>query len=295
MLKALPVLLVVCSAVESFAQVGGGVATFGRETSSDSARTQELAKRKSHELPNAKSVFVDAGVMINVKADSFVAVFGISVEGEDLEKARSRMAETLEAFRSNLRQAGVRPEDVNDDFVSQNRIYGFEVAGDLAKEVVVGFEFKKTVSVKFDAIGRLDALAEAASKAGVFDLVKVDYVVTDLEGVRARLMKEASRIVKQKVSQLEGGLGLKFGKPKQVYAQEFGTYYPTAMYSSYVAQESQQMFAYRQNYNLQMARKPRTAFFDALDASIFDVVIDPVVVEPVVQFTVYFKVRYEAS
>lgn len=295
MLKAFPVFLVVCSAVASFAQVGGGVATFGRETASDSARTQELAKRKTHELPNAKSVFVDAGVMINVKADSFVAVFGISVEGEDLEKARSRMAETLEAFRSNLRQAGVRPEDVKDDFVSQNRIYGFEVAGDLAKEVVVGFEFKKTVSVKFDAIGRLDALAEAASKAGVFDLVKVDYVVTDLEGVRARLMKEASRIVKQKVSQLEGGLGLKFGKPKQVYTQEFGTYYPTAMYSSYVAQESQQMFAYRQNFNLQMARKPRTAFFDAMDASIFDVVIEPVVVEPVVQFTVYFKVRYEAS
>lgn len=295
MLKAFPLLLVVCSAVASFAQVGGGVATFGRETASDAARTQELAKRKAHELPNAKSVFVDAGVMINVKADSFVAVFGISVEGEDLEKARSRMAETLEAFRANLRQAGVRPEDVKDDFVSQNRIYGFEVAGDIAREVIVGFEFKKTVSVKFDAIGRLDALAEAASKAGVFDLVKVDYVVTDLEGVRARLMKEAARIVKQKVSQLEGGLGLKFGKPKQVYAQEFGTYYPTAMYSSYVAQESQQMLASRQNFNVQMARKPRTAFFDALDASIFDVVIDPVVVEPVVQFTVYFKVRYEAS
>lgn len=295
MLKAFPLLLVVCSAVASFAQVGGGVATFGRETASDAARTQELAKRKAHELPNAKSVFVDAGVMINVKADSFVAVFGISVEGVDLEKARSRMAETLEAFRANLRQAGVRPEDVKDDFVSQNRIYGFEVAGDIAREVIVGFEFKKTVSVKFDAIGRLDALAEAASKAGVFDLVKVDYVVTYLEGVRARLMKEAARIVKQKVSQLEGGLGLKFGKPKQVYAQEFGTYYPTAMYSSYVAQESQQMLASRQNFNVQMARKPRTAFFDAMDASIFDVVIDPVVVEPVVQFTVYFKVRYEAS
>jgi uncharacterized protein YggE len=295
MLKPFPVMFVLCAAAASFAQVGGGVATFGRETASGSARAQELAKRKSHELPNAKSVFVDAGVMINVKADSFVAVFGISVEGEDLEKARSRMAETLEAFRANLRQAGVRLEDVKDDFVSQNRIYGFEIAGDLAKEVVVGFEFKKTVSVKFDEIDRLDALTEAASKAGVFDLVKVDYVVTDLEGVRARLMKEASRIVKQKVSQLEGGLGLKFGKPKQVYAQEFGAYYPTAMYSSYVAQESQQMLATRHNFNVQMARKPRTAFFDAMDASIFDVVVDPVVVEPVVQFTVYFKVRYEAS
>lgn len=294
MLKAFLVLLVVCSALASIAQVGGGAATFGRETASDAARAQELAKRKTHELPNAKSAFVDAGVMINVKADSFVAVFGISVEGEDLEKARTRMAETLEAFRSNLRQAGVRLEDVKDDFVSQNRIYGFEVAGDLAREVVVGFEFKKTVSVRFDAIDRLESLAEAASKAGVFDLVMVDYVVTDLEGVRARLMKEASRIVKQKVSQLESGLGLRFGKAKQVYAQEFGTYYPTAMYSSYVAQESQQMLASRQNFNVQMARKPRTAFFDAMDASIFDVVIDPVVVEPVVQFTVYFKVRFEA-
>src|SRR5882672_1899576 len=41
------------------------------------------------------------------------------------------------------------------------------------------------------------------------------------------------------------------------------------------------------------ARKSRTFFFNALDADGFDQVVNPVVIEPVVQFTLYLKVKYE--
>ncbi len=49
----------------------------------------------------------------------------------------------------------------------------------------------------------------------------------------------------------------------------------------------------RQTHTTQSARKSRTFFFNSLDAGGFDQVINPVVVEPVVQFTLYLKVKYE--
>jgi hypothetical protein len=44
---------------------------------------------------------------------------------------------------------------------------------------------------------------------------------------------------------------------------------------------------------VQNARKSRTFFFNPLDADGFDMVINPVVIEPLVQFTLYLKVRFE--
>ncbi len=40
-------------------------------------------------------------------------------------------------------------------------------------------------------------------------------------------------------------------------------------------------------------RKSRTFYYNPLSADGFDRVIDPVVLEPVVQFTLYLKLRYE--
>ena len=49
----------------------------------------------------------------------------------------------------------------------------------------------------------------------------------------------------------------------------------------------------RDGLSVQRARKTRTFFFNPLDADGFDVVVDPVIIEPVVQFTLYLKVKYE--
>ncbi len=69
----------------------------------------------------------------------------------------------------------------------------------------------------------------------------------------------------------------------------------TVMYDSYVAQESEQIISFndRERHTIQGARKSRTLFFNALGVDGFDRVINPVVIEPVVQFTLYLKVTYE--
>ena len=69
------------------------------------------------------------------------------------------------------------------------------------------------------------------------------------------------------------------------------------MYDSYTAFESETVNPRydRDRFTVQEARKSRTFFFNALSADGFDYVINPVVIEPVVQFTLYLRVRYETA
>ncbi|MBA3726130.1 MAG: SIMPL domain-containing protein [Armatimonadetes bacterium] len=281
-----------------FGQAGGGSAVF-RDGQSVTPQANERAKRavtKDEMPPTATSMFLDASVLINVTADEYVAVFGISQEGATLEESSQKMDATIAQFSNDLRQLGVGASDLFVDFVAQNRIYGYEVAGDLAKEKLAGFEVKKNVSVHYKDKAFLDKCIAAASRSQIFDLIKVDYIERDIDTIRTKLMEIATRVIKRKAANHERLLGIKFRQP-QVYTEKYSSYYPTDMYSAYTAYESEDMSTayYRQKFTVQGARKNRTFYFDALTAESFDHVVNPVVVEPVIQFTLYLKVKYETG
>ena len=67
------------------------------------------------------------------------------------------------------------------------------------------------------------------------------------------------------------------------------------MYDSYTAAEAEQVGTAidRQRLTVQSARKGRTFVYNALDGDGFDAVVNPVVLEPVVQFALHLKVKYE--
>ncbi|MDT7603860.1 MAG: hypothetical protein QOF61_1857, partial [Acidobacteriota bacterium] len=220
---------------------------------------------------------------------------GVSQECANVPECNQKMDSTLGAFVASLKALGVNANDTYVDFAAQNKIYGFQLTGSIAKENLVGFELKKNVSVHYHDEALLDKLVVAASRAQIFDLIKVDYIVRDTAAVQNKLVEEASGIVKRKAARYETLLGIRLLPPAQVYAEKPSIYYPTEMYNSYTAAESEEIDAdyYRQKYTIQGARKSRTFFFNALDASGFDLVINPIVIEPVVQFTLYLKVKYE--
>ncbi len=282
------------------AQVGGGSVYGQGQQGSVGAQANERAKRtvsKEEMPPTATSMFLDASVLINVKADEYVVIFGISQEGLTLEECGQKMDAVLGQFSDDLKKLGVGAKDVFVDFVAQNKIYGFDVIGDLAKEKLVGFDLKKNVSIHYQDKAFLDKCIAAASRAKIFDLIKVDYVVKDIDAVHTKLMADAARVIKLKAANHERLLGIKLRQATQVIAEKYSAYFPTEMYVSYVAQESEDVTTgyYRQNRVVQGARKSRTFYFNALDAKSFDHVVNPVVVEPVVQFTLYLKVKFETG
>jgi uncharacterized protein YggE len=291
-----------------FAQNSGNSA-YSQSGGKASAKQRELNKRMQDRQEGAQPILLTAGeprqasassiieasVLMNLKADEYVAVFGAMQECSAVPECNQKMDATINQFAGDLKQLGISSEDIYVDFTVQNKIYGYRVAENIAKENLVGFELKKNISIHYKNKLLLDKLVIAASKANIFDLIKVDYIVADTAGAQARLREEAAKIIKQKAEMYEKLFGAKLLPPAQVLASKPSIYFPTEMYDSYTAHESEEISDYnvRQRYAVQAARKSKTFYFNALDADGFDQVINPVVIEPVVQFTLYLKVRYE--
>lgn len=297
MRNLITVLIVIAGYGVCFAQASGNI-SYSQSGGKERAKQNERNKRalsQSEAPPNSASMFVEASVLMNLKADEYVAVFGVSQECGAVPECNQKMDATTNQFVGELKQLGIGSEEVFVDFAAQNKIYGFQVVGNIAKEKLVGFELKKNVTVHYKDKLLLDKLIIAASKANIFDLIKVDYIVTDTLGAHAKLMEIATRIIRQKAAEYEKLLGIRLLQPAQIYAAKPSIYFPTDLYDSYRAYETEDISdnSERQKYAVQGARKSRTLFFNALDADGFDTVINPIVIEPAVQFTLYLKVRYE--
>jgi uncharacterized protein YggE len=299
MKQALFVLLLIAliGSGHAHGQVAGNVG-YGQTGGRARAELNERAQRSlaQNDLPpSPTTMFVEASVLMNVKADEYVAVFAITHEGKTLADCSKKMDATVNAFSKELKTLGIAGDDLFVDFIAQNRIYGFEAQGDILQEKLVGFELKKNISIHYKDRDRLEKITLAASQAQVFDLIKVDYIVKDINRVQDQLMDEAARIAKHKIARNEKLLGIKLKPSAQIYATRSATHYPTQMYDSYVASESEEIYGGpdRRKYTVRSARKSRTFYFNPLDGNGFDDVINPVVTEPIVQFTLYLKVKYE--
>jgi uncharacterized protein YggE len=297
-MKPLWILVAVLASVPGICrgQHGGNV-TYSDSGGRGRAETTERNNRilSDNELPpTSTSTLVDASVLINVKADEYVAVFGLSQIGETVAECGRKLDATVRELTDAIKPLGLAGDDVFVDFVAQNPVYGYETKGDKAHETLVGFELKKNVAIHYVDRSLLDKLVAAAARLEIYDLIKVDYHVKDADRIHDRLMDEAAQIIKRKLARYETLLGLKLqGAPAQVYAERYAVHYPTQLYDSYTAYESEAM---RGRFDTAKdVRKTRTAYYNGLDASGFDHVVNPVLVEPAVQFTLYLKLKYEPA
>lgn len=299
MMSSLLLAILIVTPVPSQAQVSGNL-SYSQSGAKARAFLREQNKRvvvKGDKLPSSTSSFLEADVLINVKADEFVAVFGIAQEGKTPDECSQRMDAAIKQFTEELKTLKVEAQDVFVDYVTQTKIYGFELMGDVAREKLVGFELKKNVSVHYKDRLLLDQLVVAAAHSKIHDLIKVDYVVNDVQAIQGRLMDEAAKIIQAKRKRHETLLEIKLQPPAQILAEKYATHYPTGMYDSYTAAESEdiELQSQRQKHTVHLARKGRTFVFNGLDSDGFDQVVNPVVTEPVVQFTLYLKLKYEVE
>lgn len=291
--------LVLLSAGALFAQVGGN-AEFGQTgrlpATNKTARASHIVEKDDHP-PTTTATFLEANVLMNVKADEYVAVFAVAAEGETVAVCSQKLEETLRPFLEEIKTLGIVAEDVYVDFIAQNKIFGYTFEADIAKEKLAGFELKKNVSIHYTDQAMLDKILLAATNAQIYDLVKVDYIVKDLSSVQDKLAEAAARVLDKKKSRYGKLLGIKLVPPMQIYAERSSTHFPTELYESYTAAESESVDSsfVRQRYTVQQARKSRTFYYNGLDADGFDEVLNPIITEPTVQFTLYLKVKYEVE
>src|SRR6476469_2489688 len=91
----------------SFAQFSGSA---GESATNGASPTDvERAKRQptaAEAKDDGSSTFIDASLLMNVKADEYVAVFGAMAEGKTPEEAATKLDATLASFKTSLKTLG---------------------------------------------------------------------------------------------------------------------------------------------------------------------------------------------
>jgi uncharacterized protein YggE len=231
--------------------------------------------------------FLDAKILTSVDTREYVAVFGLAQEAETVQLANKKIQDQVAAFQSKLNALGVRPEDTYLDFITQNRVYDYVVKGGTAREKVSGFQIKENLAIRFKDHSLLDQIVPLAAQGGIFDLIKVDYVTSDLNSIRSQMTAEAQKILKQK-EEAYARLGIKL-TPVSVSAENFDTFQPFEAYNSYKAFEAGNV---DDAYRVVERRKNSTFYFEPLAPGKFDAVLTPIGLEPHVQCTLFLRVKY---
>jgi uncharacterized protein YggE len=272
------------------AQEAGNIVYGGSRRRTSGVTTGNLSGTEAKDATPV--AFIEANLLMNVKADEYVAVFALAQEAPTVPETNDKIAAQLREFISALQSLGIKTNDIFVDLIAQNRVYDTTIAGNVAREALTGFELKKTVAVRYKDRALLDKMLAAAAKSSIFDLVKVDYVVNDLAALRKKLLAEASAVIKQKEAAYARLFGVKM-RAGSLAAEKYNAFFPSEMYDTYVAYEASA--PYRGPLPVEHKRKTSTSYYSPLAPAEFDLVINPTSLEPVVQLTLYVKMRYTSA
>ena len=239
---------------------------------------------------------IEASVLINLKPDAFVVVFGVNEEAKTSAESNDKVNARINDFTKSLGSLGVLKNDIFVDFITQNRVYDYTVQGSEAKENLTGFETKKTIAVRYKTRDLFEKILAAAAANSIFDLIKVDYIVTDFDTVRARLFDEAVKIIKAKREKYMNSFGITKLDAIGLANEKYDAFYPSESYLRYQAYETGDANSYSNNSSSKIVqRKSFTFFYDPIDASKFDTAMNRLGIEPTVQYTIYLRMDYDTG
>lgn len=239
---------------------------------------------------------IEATVLTNLKPDAFVVVFGVNDEGPNAAASNEKVNVKIADLMQRLRPLGIDANNVFVDFITQNRVYDFSVVGARATENLTGFETKKTIAIRYKSREQFEKIVSAAADSRIFDLIKVDYIVSDFNAVRAGLFDAAVKVLKSKEQKYATALGVSLGAIG-VSVEKYDVSYPSEAYQRYQAFETGDASVYSNSGTSSrvVQRKGFTFYYDPVEASGFDSVLAPLGLEPVVQFTIYLRMQYQVK
>jgi uncharacterized protein YggE len=243
---------------------------------------------------NDSTFIIRANVLYNIIADSYVAVFGISQESSNLKECDTKIEERIEGFSASLQKLGINPDNIYSDMTTQNKIYDYKINGNLAEEYLQGFEIKKNIIIRFKNIGYLEKMLIIGANYQIYDLVKVDYIVEDINKVYTKLFQSALEVINQKKLLFINATNMKVLPNSQIYSENFYCLSPNQLYKSYKAYESGDMkLPYNSPYQIKEIRKSQTFYYNKMDYSGFDKVINPGITEPAVEYALELELKFD--
>ena len=263
---------------------------------------QDLAIRNLNEsrVPEAQlqgkdMMVLDIKGLMNTKADSYLAIFNVIQLGETAAEAEKLISDRIGAFLNAAREMGVKEEQIHIDMVSFVPVYEYEVEKKLFSksynEIPKGFEMQKNVHVLFKDSKVLDRLVTAGAQQEIYDLVKVDYFVEDNEANINQLREACIAQVRERLNAY-GELGMSVDTVYRIVAEASRVFYPIERYRTYESFSSPSIQALSKKGEVSQAPKPKTMYYEMLPYNDYDIILNPSMLEPAVQYTFNLKVQY---
>ena len=246
------------------------------------------------------SVFeLTVNALMNVHANSYVVSLGVSQAAETIDSCQRMINDRINSFISQLTKSGIKKEDIFVDFVSQVPVFEIAVEKKMFSkkynEIPSGFELKKNIHISYKKNETLDEIVTLAAKSEIYDIIKVDYIISKIEAVYDTLRNASIKLLNEKAEDYKK-LGIKFNPKFQVMAEDVQSVYPIERYKSYTAYNNSSLQALKKSgvssTSITYQPKQATLYYDKLPYNNYDIVINPVVIEPAAQFTYSLKVRY---
>lgn len=252
---------------------------------------------RAHQTANYVSSIINlkVDVLLNAKAKTYTAVFNVSQIGETSDTADKLMSNRIEVVKKGLLALGLSKEAVHIDMISFIPVYEIEVTKKLFSktynEVPKGFEIQKNIHINFLDNNMFDKIVTLCAQNEIYNLIKVDYFVEDLEKAYAELQTKAINILKSK-KEFYKSIGIDFENYDMVFGETRNASTPHDAYSSFTLPNSISVDAIHQKKGLTRVKKPTSVYYNPISYKRFDAVINPTINEPVVQFTLSLQVQF---
>ncbi len=242
-------------------------------------------------FPSHEGIVASVKGLANVKADSYTAIFSTTQTGKTTKEVNELIDQRIERSLSEIKlKKGV---EIFVDMISFVPVYEYEVEKKIFSrktynEVPVGFELKKNIHIKYSDPNQLNDFISILSNHEIYDLVRVDYFSNSLETIKKEMMNKAKLLIQEKIKNYELLLGETFTNVEKRITDGFVVNLPVEMYKSYEAYNSSSLNL-KKSADVNQTSKSTTLYYQPVFNKEFDFIINPAVLEPVIQ------VQYEVK
>jgi hypothetical protein len=255
-----------------------------------------VVQQQIHKVLQASNVLtIDVKALQNVSATTYTAVFNVSQIGPSAEATNALMKTRIDSIKMRLNAKGITEEDIAIDVISFVPVYEVEVTKKLFSktytEVPKGFELQQNIHIQFTNTNQFETLLEACAKSEVYNLVKVDYFIENIQTVYKNLQDQLLKLIDIKKAYYNV-LGFDLANYNIAIADDKYCYFPKDFYQSYQAYNSVSFEALKTNKGVTTVKKQTSYYYQPLTYESYDVVINPSILEPVVQIGMNIKLVF---
>jgi len=221
----------------------------------------------------------------NEKPVLYSATFSIVQVGESLEEIDRLMNEKVSAIKLAITKLDPTIEVITD-MISFVPVYEYEVTRKIFSkktynEKPAGYEMKKNLIIKYKS-KVLDKIISACAAQEVYDFVKVDYVITNLDAIKAKLQAKTIEEFNNKIKYFSLLKGEDLSQKKKMISENYNLIYPVESYSTYTAFSRAQL-PFSRNSIVNSVAKNQTSYYNQVMVKAHSFVINPEITEPCVQ------------